>query len=270
VWVGDLNYRVALPGGNRGDGAAGDENLLSDGEGGEGGVTVSVQCKVCMAVGGCDHVDANGEEVFQVAKSTSEVAMEKYMAWQEAQNGGGGKDEAAKEGKEGKEGTEGKEGKEGSDRSVKTKKEDKMGNEEDFNTVVDMCAKGLYSELVVNDQLLKEMDRERAFAAFHEAPIVFAPTYRMERGLYEVSMVYGGVWCMVCGVWCVVCAIANLLNVAFFSSLLSSLSSLLSPLSSLLSLSLAYKTYNNKKFQNPSYTDRILWWSPMEDNSKGK
>ena len=103
VWVGDLNYRVALPGGNRGEGGGGGDEgggVLSDGEGG-------VQCKVCMAVGGCDHIDANGEEVVMVAaKSTSEVAMEKYKAWQEEQNGGGEKkeSEAVKEGKEGTDG----------------------------------------------------------------------------------------------------------------------------------------------------------------------
>ena len=75
------------------------------------------------------------------------------------------------------------------------------GTKHEFANVKAMCLMKRWSELLEGDQLLAAKRRQRIFCGFYEAPVVFAPTYRMVKD---------------------------------------------------------GPGYSNKKFQNPSYTDRIL------------
>ena len=74
--------------------------------------------------------------------------------------------------------------------------------EGEFRTVLKMISDKQFDELYENDQLREEKKHGRVFSGFKEAPIAFAPTYRMVRGHHD---------------------------------------------------------YSNKRFQSPSWTDRILW-----------
>ena len=78
------------------------------------------------------------------------------------------------------------------------------GTKHEFANVKAMCLMKRWSELLQGDQLLTLKKRQRIFCGFYEAPIAFAPTYRMVKN---------------------------------------------------------GPGYSNKKFQNPSYTDRILFRS---------
>ena len=74
--------------------------------------------------------------------------------------------------------------------------------EGEFRTVLKMISDKQFDPLYENDQLREEKNHGRVFSGFKEAPIKFAPTYRMVRGHHD---------------------------------------------------------YSNKRFQSPSWTDRILW-----------
>ncbi len=74
--------------------------------------------------------------------------------------------------------------------------------EGEFKTVLKMISEKEYNKLYENDQLRDEINNGRVFHGFKEAPITFAPTYRMVRNHHD---------------------------------------------------------YSNKRFQSPSWTDRILW-----------
>lgn len=78
------------------------------------------------------------------------------------------------------------------------------GTPEEFAHTVAKAEAGDLEELLAHDQLMQQRQEQKAFFSFQEAPIKFAPTYRMLKG--EVG-------------------------------------------------------YSNKKCQNPSWTDRILWRS---------
>ena len=76
--------------------------------------------------------------------------------------------------------------------------------EGEFKHVLGKVRDAKWAELMQHDQLTREKAVGRVFSGFNEAPIDFAPTYRMQRGK---------------------------------------------------------KGYSQKRFQSPSYTDRILWHS---------
>ena len=87
---------------------------------------------------------------------------------------------------------------------------DRTGNPYEFERVVKLATQSItdgmlsLEPLIAGDQLKREMSAHRVFCGFEEAPVLFRPTYRMEKGR---------------------------------------------------------DAYNNKKFQNPSWTDRILYKS---------
>ena len=59
--------------------------------------------------------------------------------------------------------------------------------DKEFHTAVAMLDKGLYGQLQVCDQLLKEQSANRCFVNFHEGPLSFPPTYRYGRHSNEWS-----------------------------------------------------------------------------------